>query len=163
MMTIGELARRTGLSHSRIRFYEREGLLTNVERRRNGYRSYPPEAAAVLEMIVTAQEAGFSLDEIRALLPLDFSYGTHKALLDTLHRRVETIEAFQARLEQTRLGMIALIKTIESKPTDFKIPVPRTVYRVKSSVAGPTEEVVEEKMFGEVVISEVPKKGRSRA
>ncbi|WFU23637.1 MerR family transcriptional regulator [Bradyrhizobium sp. CB1717] len=157
-MTIGELARRTGLSHSRIRFYEREGLLTNIERRPNGYRRYPPEAAGVLDLIKTAQEAGFSLDEIRALLPLDSSRGTHKALLDTLRCRVETIEAFQARLEQTKSGMIALITTIERKPIGSRITVPSKVYRVKSDEAGPMEEVIEEKMFGEIVIREVPKK-----
>lgn len=157
-MNIGELADRTGLSHSRIRFYEREGLLTNVDRGPNGYRQYPPEAVGVLNLIKMAQEVGFSLEEIRALLPPDLSQGTHKALLDTLRRRVKTIEAFQARLEQTKAGMISLIMTIESKPIGSKITVPRKVYRAKSEGVGPMEEVVEEKMFGELVIREVPRK-----
>ena len=39
-MKIGELAGRTGLAASRIRFYERIGLLKAVERQANGYRSY---------------------------------------------------------------------------------------------------------------------------
>ncbi|MEL0028176.1 MAG: MerR family DNA-binding transcriptional regulator, partial [Perlucidibaca sp.] len=41
-MNIGELATLTGLTRSRIRFYESKGLLTTVERADNGYRSYQP-------------------------------------------------------------------------------------------------------------------------
>lgn len=37
-MKIGDLAKRTGLTASRIRFYERVGLLKAVERTTNGYR-----------------------------------------------------------------------------------------------------------------------------
>lgn len=61
-MRIGELAECTGLAPSRIRFYEGIGLLT-VERRQNGYRTYPPQAVLVLDLIATAQQAGFSLDD----------------------------------------------------------------------------------------------------
>ncbi|WP_443111535.1 MerR family DNA-binding transcriptional regulator [Burkholderia sp. FERM BP-3421] len=43
-MKIGELAERTGLTPSRIRFYERIGLLTAVERQTNGYRAYSSDA-----------------------------------------------------------------------------------------------------------------------
>ena len=53
-MTIGELARRTGLTNSRIRFYESAGLLQTVDRRPNGYRTYPPEAVLVLELATVA-------------------------------------------------------------------------------------------------------------
>ena len=81
-MNIGELATRSGLSHSRIRFYERVGLLRTVERRPNGYRSYPPEAVVILALIAAAQQAGFSLDEIRALVPPDLVRWEHDALLE---------------------------------------------------------------------------------
>lgn len=36
-MKIGELAQQTGLTTSKIRFYERIGLLKTVDRRSNGY------------------------------------------------------------------------------------------------------------------------------
>ena len=75
-MKIGELARRTGLTASRIRFYESLGLLPMVERMPNGYRHYPKGAQLVLELIDTAQQAGFSLDEIRTLLPTNLENGT---------------------------------------------------------------------------------------
>ena len=50
-MRIGELAKRTGLAASRIRFYEASGLITSVARKANGYRDYSPEAVVLLEII----------------------------------------------------------------------------------------------------------------
>ncbi|WP_233999519.1 MerR family transcriptional regulator [Pseudoalteromonas sp. T1lg22] len=76
-MKIGELAKRTGLAASKIRFYEDIGLLQLVERKANGYRSYPPEAEVVLKLIVDGQKAGFSLDELRQLLPADLENWQH--------------------------------------------------------------------------------------
>ncbi len=54
-MRIGELARLSGLTASRIRFYEAAGLILAVERQANGYRDYPPEAVWILEIIASAQ------------------------------------------------------------------------------------------------------------
>ncbi|EFO35423.1 transcriptional regulator, MerR family, partial [Vibrio parahaemolyticus Peru-466] len=80
-MKIGELAQKTGLAPSRIRFYERIGLLKTVTRKANGYREYPQEALMILDMITTGQQAGFSLDELSALLPSDLSNWDHHQLL----------------------------------------------------------------------------------
>lgn len=118
-MNIGELAKRTGLTNSRIRFYESAGLLKTVERRPNGYRAYPPEAVLVLDLIATAQKAGFSLDEIRTLLPPDLGQWDHDALIETLRRKVTDIEALQIRLKQSKAQLVALIKDIEAKPDDI--------------------------------------------
>lgn len=118
-MNIGELAKRTGLTQSRIRFYEREGLLTTVERRANGYRAYPAEAVMVLEVIASAQKAGFSLDEIRQLLPPDLTNWEHDALMSALRGRVADIEALEARLAESKAELIGLIGLIEAKPDDI--------------------------------------------
>ena len=69
-MKIGELAQRTGLAASRIRFYESIGLLKLVQRQANGYRSYPEEAVLVLNLITTAQQAGFSADDAEQVVRL---------------------------------------------------------------------------------------------
>lgn len=118
-MRIGELAERTGLAPSRIRFYERIGLLKTVERRSNGYRTYPPEAVLVLNVITTAQKAGFSLDELRALLPPDLEQWEHDALFDALRRKVRDIEALEARLAQSKAQLVELMVEIEAKPEDI--------------------------------------------
>ncbi|MNN34875.1 Mercuric resistance operon regulatory protein [compost metagenome] len=118
-MKIGELAERTGLAPSRIRFYESIGLLKTVERQSNGYRIYPAEAVLVLNLIATAQKAGFSLDELRTLLPSDLTQWEHGALLETLRGKVRDIEAMEMRLAQSKAHLIALIADIEAKPDDI--------------------------------------------
>lgn len=133
-MKIGELAKRSGLSQSRIRFYESIGLLNTVERRPNGYRTYPPEAALVLDLIATAQKAGFSLDEIRALLPPDLERWEHGALIEALRRKVADIEALEARLAHSKRQLVALVAEIEARPDD--IDCAANARRVLSRVLG---------------------------
>ncbi|WP_217473929.1 MerR family transcriptional regulator [Stutzerimonas stutzeri] len=118
-MKIGELAQRTGLAPSRIRFYERIGLLKMVERKQNGYRSYPNDAVLALKLISAGQRAGFSLDELRALLPSDLASWEHGNLLETLRRKVQDIETLQAQLAQSKAELIGLIAQIEAKPLDM--------------------------------------------
>jgi len=118
-MKIGELAQRTGLAPSRIRFYERIGLLQAVQRQPNGYRSYPTDAVLVLQLIATAQRAGFSLDELRTLLPGDLAQWEHGTLLGTLRRKVEEIETLQAQLADSKAQLVALMAQIEAKPQDM--------------------------------------------
>lgn len=118
-MKIGELAKRTGLSTSRIRFYESAGLLKTVERRPNGYRVYPPEAELVLNLITTAQDAGFTLDEIRTLLPADLEHWQHDALIEALRRKLADIEAMQAKLARSKAQLVGLLADIEAKPDDL--------------------------------------------
>lgn len=118
-MKIGELAERTGLNPSRIRFYESIGLLKMVERQANGYRRYPAEAVLVLNLITTAQKAGFSLDELRTLLPQDLSQWQHGTLIDTLQGKVREIEALERQLGESKRHLLSLIDEIESKPDDI--------------------------------------------
>ncbi|WP_459046995.1 MerR family transcriptional regulator [Stenotrophomonas sp. PSU_St99] len=114
-MKIGELARRTGLAASRIRFYEDAGLL-QVPRQPNGYRDYPEQVVLLLELITGAQRAGFSLEEIRALLPPDMGRWQHDALITMLQQKVADIEALQSRLAQSRAHLVALIEDIQARP-----------------------------------------------
>jgi len=68
-MRIGWLARETGISISRIRFYEARELLPQAPRTANGYRSYGAEAADALRFLDRAQRLGFSLAEIKGAMP----------------------------------------------------------------------------------------------
>ncbi|MCS5562639.1 MAG: MerR family transcriptional regulator [Oleiphilaceae bacterium] len=118
-MKIGELAKRSGLAASRIRFYEKIGLLKTVKRSANGYRSYPPETLLVLELITNAQDAGFSLDELSALLPSDLGQWEHGALLETLKTKIRDIEAMQERLAASKAKLLEVMAKVESKPDDM--------------------------------------------
>ena len=115
-MKIGELARHSGLAPSRIRFYEASGLIRGVERKENGYREYGPEALWTLDIITSAQRAGFSLDEIRVLLPNDQSRWQHDELLASLERKVAEIEALQQRLEQNKAQLLLAIDSVKNRP-----------------------------------------------
>lgn len=118
-MNIGELATRSGHSRSSIRFYERIGLLPAVDRRANGYRTYPDQTLVVLELIGTAQNAGFSLDEIRLLLPDGKGNWQHDALIAALRAKVIEIERLERQLALSKANLKRSIESIESKPDDI--------------------------------------------
>ena len=67
LVPIGELARRTGVAASALRFYERIGLLSPAERA-GQRRRYPPSSAERVALIHLCQDAGFTLAEIGRLL-----------------------------------------------------------------------------------------------
>ena len=118
-MKIGELAKRTGLAPSTIRFYEAKGLLKAVGRQVNGYRHYPPEAAVILTLISQAQQTGFSLDEIGQMLPEGLSAWQHDELVGALKKKVADIEAMAQRLAASKAALEGVITLIETKPDDL--------------------------------------------
>ncbi|WP_064118492.1 MerR family transcriptional regulator [Pseudomonas fluorescens] len=117
-MKIGELAKISGLAPSRIRFYEASGLIKSVGRKANGYRDYAPETEWILQIITGAQSAGFSLEEIRQLLPVNAQDWQHEEMLIGLKRKVEEIEVLQQRLAHNKAQLLRVIHGIESKPAD---------------------------------------------
>lgn len=68
--TVGQVAKRSGVGIETVRFYERQGLLDEPERRESGYRQYGDDDVAVLRFIRRAKQLGFTLKEIKALLAL---------------------------------------------------------------------------------------------
>src|ERR1700750_1862296 len=66
-MTIGDVARRSGVAATALRFYEDKGLITS-ERAGSGHRRYPRPVLRRIAFIVFAQKVGLSLDEIGAEL-----------------------------------------------------------------------------------------------
>lgn len=68
LYTIGQLARRVGMTTSTLRYYEEEGLLCPARRTKAGYRMYAPAAEQTLTFIQRAQRIGFSLADISTLL-----------------------------------------------------------------------------------------------
>ncbi|WP_022943996.1 MerR family transcriptional regulator [Pseudoalteromonas ruthenica] len=118
-MKIGELAKKTGLAASKIRFYEDIGLLKLVNRSANGYRSYPPEAEVVLNLISNGQKAGFSLDELRGLLPSNLDDWQHDSLLEALRQKLADIEELEKKLAQSKQQIRMILKEVEAKPDDM--------------------------------------------
>jgi Hg(II)-responsive transcriptional regulator len=69
-LTIGQVARNADVGVETVRFYQREGLLQQPDRRASGYRQYDQGVVARLKFIRRAKELGFTLKEIRDLLSL---------------------------------------------------------------------------------------------
>jgi DNA-binding transcriptional MerR regulator len=60
LLTIGELARRTGVARSALRYYEEVGLLPTPERI-SGQRRYPASTVGFVGIILLLRDARFSL------------------------------------------------------------------------------------------------------
>ena len=109
-LTIGELARRSGVAASALRFYGETGLLPS-ERGPNGHRRYPRHALRRVAVIRVAQRLGLSLDEIRnALSVLPEGRARTKAewarLSRTWRRRLDERIASLASLRDDLTGCI---------------------------------------------------------
>ncbi|WP_066897272.1 MerR family transcriptional regulator [Mycolicibacterium houstonense] len=69
-LTIGEVARRTGVAQTALRYYEQVGLLP-APHRVGGQRRYPESVLVRLEVIRLCKTAGFALDDIAMLMDDD--------------------------------------------------------------------------------------------
>lgn len=67
VLTIGEVAKRSGTATSALRFYEEQGLI-HSERNDSGHRRYPRAVIRRVAFIVFAQRIGLSLEDIRTEL-----------------------------------------------------------------------------------------------
>lgn len=109
-LSIGEVAQRTGVPSTALRWYEQIGLLP-APRRVGGKRRYDAQIVETLAVIQVAQRAGFTISEIRSLLH-DFDASTSAATrwqllaqhkLEQLRARQREIEAHM-RVAQALLG-----------------------------------------------------------
>ncbi len=101
-MDIGEVAKRTGIAPSTLRYYEEIKLITSIGR--HGLRrQYAPSVLEKLALITLAKQAGFSLEELQAL----FKSGQRVVLdRDQLRRKAGEIDGKIRRLEAVRDGLI---------------------------------------------------------
>lgn len=67
LLTIGEVAHRSGFASSALRYYEHEGLIAS-QRSAGGQRRYARSVLRRLAFVRAAQNVGLSLDEVRAAL-----------------------------------------------------------------------------------------------
>ena len=127
LLTIGDVARRSGVAASALRFYEERGLIRS-EREGGGQRRFPREVLRRISFIVFAQRIGLSLDEIseelaklpphRAPTGRDWQRlsGTWTARID---ERVAELERLRAGLTQCiGCGCLSLERCQLSNPGD---------------------------------------------
>lgn len=107
-LTVGQLAKRTGVATSALRFYEERGLIRS-ERNASGHRRYARPTARRVAFVVFAQRVGLTLEEIRSeldKLPTDRTPGredwdrltrTWSARID---ERIEELERLKSGLTE---------------------------------------------------------------
>ena len=87
MYSIQDVSKKTGLSAHTLRYYEKEGLISGVERTQGGFRQYSDEDLEALGLICCLKNTGMSLQEIARFMELTHQ-GDH-----TLRERVELLRA----------------------------------------------------------------------
>ncbi|MEU4834905.1 MerR family transcriptional regulator [Streptosporangium sp. NPDC023615] len=101
---IGDVARRTGLSVSAIRYYSDAGIVTPARVTEAGYRLYDIRAIARLELIRTLRDLDAGLDDIRRLLDGETS------LRDLLATHLELVERQERDLRARRAVLRTLVE-----------------------------------------------------
>ena len=104
-LTIGEVARQAGLRTSAVRYYEAVGVLP-APKRVNGRRRFDRDVVRLLGTVRFAQQAGFTVAEIRTLF---HGFGTHvppsarwRKLAD---RKLAELDELVARAERMRRAL----------------------------------------------------------
>ena len=92
-MNIGELAQAAGVTTDTVRYYEKQKLLPLALRQDNGYRRYTPAHLGQLRFVRSAQGLGFSLREIRDILPaLNAGRFKRGQIEERLHAKLAVID-----------------------------------------------------------------------
>ncbi len=110
LLTIGEVARRSGVAASALRFYDDRGLIRS-ERAGSGHRRYPRAVLRRIAFIVFAQRIGLTLEEIGqelARLPPD-RVPTGREWSCLSRTWTSRIDQRIAELERLRVGLTACI------------------------------------------------------
>lgn len=113
-ITIGEAARRAGLSARAIRFYEARGLLA-TPRDRNAVRYYDAAILTRLEHIAFMRRGGFSLKEIAELLETRERHGVaafNRRTAEILARRISALDHQRRELESMMSAVAPAARSI---------------------------------------------------
>ena len=109
-MQIGQLAQHAGVAIDTVRYYERQGLLPQPQRRASGYRQYGQQDISRLRFIRRAKDLGFSLQEIQDLLRLSGNQDADRAEVRTLaQQRLTDIERKLRELDAMRATLANLV------------------------------------------------------
>jgi MerR family transcriptional regulator, redox-sensitive transcriptional activator SoxR len=101
-LTVGQVASRSGVAPSAVRYYEREGLI-RAERNAGGHRRFDPDVLRRLAFIRAARHVGLGLEEIRdALSTLPEQRTPTKADWERISR------SWRARLDAEIDALVAL-------------------------------------------------------
>src|SRR6266545_3859575 len=107
--TIGELARRCGVSRDAVRFYERERLMARPRRTPAGYRLYGREDEQRLLFIRRAQRVGLTLEDVAELIRLHDAHSPTecRTVAERLEHRVQAVDSERRSWMRTQGATLA--------------------------------------------------------
>jgi MerR family transcriptional regulator, copper efflux regulator len=124
LMGIGEVAKRSNVGIETVRFYEREGLLAEPERRPSGYRQYDDSVVSRLQFIRRTKELGFTLAEIRDLLGLWFDQNSQcQHVRKRAEQKITGIDSKIASLKDMKRSLEKLIRICRQRNSKRACPL----------------------------------------
>lgn len=127
-MDISEVAKRTGLASSTLRFYENKGLIV-AHRGAGGRRHFAADVLDQLGLIALGQAGGLSLDEIQTMLS---PQGAPRVDRSLLLAKAEEIDATIKRLRAMSEGL----RHAAACPADNHVACPTFQRLLKAAAAG---------------------------
>lgn len=123
-MTIGTLAKRSGVNVETIRYYQRRHLLQEPSKPTGGYRHYSSETVKRVRFIKRAQTLGFTLEEISGLLGLDERQACRETR-DIAAQKLTLIEGKISDLSRMKKALSRLVSACDASSAGESCPIIR--------------------------------------
>jgi len=124
VLSIGQLAKQTGVTVETVRFYEKRGLIERARRSPSGYRQYAPDTVKRVRFIQHAKDAGFTLNDIAELLALRQAPGETCAPVRARAReKIETVDSKIRDLQRIREALSKLVSKCDTNDVSGDCPI----------------------------------------
>ena len=111
-MTVGEVAKKIGVTVRTLQYYDKEGLLSPSAESEGGRRLYTDKDLVILHQIISLKSLGFSLDDIKhRLISLETPTDVANALTeqaDSIREKIEQLTASLAAIEQLKAEVLQM-------------------------------------------------------
>ncbi len=144
-MDIGEVAKKSGISTSALRYYEEIGLIQSNDRK-GLRRQYSSNVLDILALITLAKEAGFHLDELFLLFTKEV--GTLSINRIQLRKKAGEIQEKIKKLEAARRGLIHASQC--RAPSHFECPKFRRLLAVATTRQVKKKETISKNRRNEI-------------
>ena len=111
-MTVGEVAKKMGVTVRTLQYYDKEGLLSPSAESEGGRRLYTDKDLVMLHQIISLKSLGFSLDDIKErLISLETPADVANALTeqaDDIRLKIEQLQASLSAIEQLKTEVLQM-------------------------------------------------------
>lgn len=111
-MTVGEVAKKMGVTVRTLQYYDKEGLLSPSAESKGGRRLYTDKDLITLHQIISLKSLGFSLDDIKErLISLETPADVANALTeqaDDIRQKIEQLQASLSAIEQLKAEVLQM-------------------------------------------------------